>query len=92
MNTTKKYTFVFYGAINDKNTGTRFKVRGVNEGQMDLSNDYNKDKLAIIENIQPRQDGTVDIELTMAPFNTQWGGFFGVNAMIIVPEGYSGSY
>ena len=92
LNTTKKYTFVFYGAINDKNTGTRFKVKGVNEGQMDLSNDYNRDKLAIIENIQPRQDGTIDIELSMAPFNTQWGGFFGVNAMIIVPEGYSGSY
>lgn len=88
MNTTMKYTFIFYGAINDSNTGTHFTVTGINSGAGDLKNDFNTDKVVIINSIQPRKDGTVDIELTKAPFNTHWAGFFGVNAMIIIPDGY----
>ena len=48
--------------------------------------------VATIEGIQPRPDGTIDIELSMAPFNTQWAGFTCVNALIIVPEGYTGLF
>ena len=92
MNSTKKYTFIFYGSINDKNTGTHYKVKGVNEGEADLNTYRNADAVATIEGIQPRPDGTIDIELSMAPFNTQWAGFTCVNALIIVPEGYTGLF
>ncbi|MGI6242469.1 MAG: DUF4886 domain-containing protein [Prevotella sp.] len=92
LNTTKKYTFMFYGAVNDHNTGTRFTLTGVTSGSAEVSNDYNEDKLAIIKDIQPKPDGTIDIEVTRASFNTHWGGFYGVNALIIVPEGYKGDF
>ena len=92
MNSTKKYTFIFYGSIKDKNTGTHYKVKGVNEGEADLNTERNADAVATIEGIQPRPDGTIDIELSMAPFNTHWAGFTCVNALIIVPEGYTGLF
>lgn len=88
LNKNMKYTFYFYGSINDRNTCTKYKVIGKNEGEAELVNDFNTDKMALVSGIEPKDDGTIDIELSMGSTNTHWAGFFGINAMIITPEGY----
>ena len=88
LNKNMKYTFYFYGSINDRNTCTKYKVIGKNEGEAELVNDFNMDKMAVVSGIEPKDDGTIDIELSMGSTNTHWAGFFGINAMIITPEGY----
>jgi len=88
LNKGMKYTFYFYGSINDRKTCTKYKVVGKNEGEAELVNDFNTDKMAVVLGIEPKDDGTIDIELSMGSTNTHWAGFFGINAMIITPEGH----
>ena len=88
LNKGMKYAFYFYGSINDRKTCTKYKVIGKNEGEAELVNDFNTDKMAVVSGIEPKDDGTIDIELSMGSTNTHWAGFFGINAMIITPEGY----
>jgi hypothetical protein len=88
FNKDSKYTFVFYGAINDWNTETEFRVIGKNEGVAYLVNDYNASKVAIISGISPTDYGTLLIQMRKGPHNTHWAGFFGINVMIITPDGY----
>ena len=88
LNKGMKYTFYFYGSINDRKTCTKYKVIGKNEGEAELVNDFNTDKMAVVSGIEPKDDGTIDIELSMGSTNTHWAGFFGINAMIITPEGH----
>ncbi|MDD3789709.1 MAG: DUF4886 domain-containing protein, partial [Petrimonas sp.] len=83
-----KYTFVFYGHINDWNTETEYKVIGKNEGVGYVVNDYNMNRVAIVSGISPTDYGTLIIQMTKGPKNTHWAGFFGINTMIITPEGY----
>jgi|AGTN01.1.fsa_nt_gi Bacterial Ig-like domain (group 2). len=83
-----KYTFVFYGAINDSQTETQFRVIGKNEDVANLVNDSNMDRVAIVSGISPTDYGTLIIQMTKGPNNTHWAGFFGVNVMIITPDGY----
>jgi len=92
MNSSMRYSFYIYASINDRNTGTHFKFAGVNTSEIDVVNDFNTDRYDIVTGIQPTSNGTIDIELTKAPFNTHWAGFFGINALIIVPEGYDFEY
>lgn len=88
LNRDQKYTFVFYGHINDRLTETEFHVIGKNEGVGYVVNDDNLNRVAIIQDIEPTDEGTITIKLQPGPNNTQWAKFFGVNAMIITPEGY----
>ena len=44
--------------------------------------------MAVIQGISPKDDGTIDIELSIGSMNTQWAGFICINAMIITPDGY----
>lgn len=88
FNPNSKYTFVFYGAINDNNTETEFRVIGKNEDVAYLINDHNRKNVAIVSGISPSNYGTIMIKLTKGPNNTHWAGFFGINTMIIIPEGY----
>lgn len=88
LNKDQKYTFVLYGHINDNGTETLYTITGKNEGTATLCPDYNSDKVAIIEGIEPNDDACIDIKLGIGPNNTQWAKFFCVNAMLIVPEGY----
>jgi hypothetical protein len=83
-----KYTFVFYGAINDINTETEFRVIGKNESVTHIVNDYNMDRVGIVSGISPTDYGTLTIQMTKGPNNIHWAGFFGINAMIITPDGY----
>src|SRR5690606_13731854 len=53
LNKAKKYTFVFYGAINDNGTETLYTVTGKNEGRGLLDNDNNLAKLVVIRDIEP---------------------------------------
>lgn len=87
LNRNQKYTLVFYGSINDNKTETQFDVRGVNSGTGLLDNDNNLGKLVIIEGIQPAEDASISITLKPGPNNKQWARFFGVNAMVVLPEG-----
>lgn len=87
LNTAKKYSFVFYGAITDDQTETQFDVIGKNNGMGLLDNDFNMGKLVVIRDIEPLDNGTVTITMSPGPNNNQWARFFGVNAMMILPEG-----
>lgn len=83
----EKYTFTFYGHINDNNTQTEYRVIGANEGSACLVNDFNPDRVAAVKGIEPAEDGTICIELQPGPNNTQWAKFFGINVMVVMPEG-----
>lgn len=83
----EKYTFTFYGHINDNNTQTEYRVIGANEGSACLVNDFNPDRVAAVKGIEPAEDGTICIELQPGPDNTQWAKFFGINVMVVMPEG-----
>ena len=87
LNKKQKYTFVFYGSINDDKTETEFNVIGKNSGKAYLDNDNNLGKVVVIENIEPQSDASITIQLTPGPNNQQWAKFFGINAMAIFPEG-----
>ncbi len=87
LNKDLKYTFVFYGSINDNRTETEFNVIGANTGKGALDNDNNLGKVVVIENIEPQADATITIQLKPGPNNNHWNLFFGVNAMMILPEG-----
>lgn len=87
LNRDLKYTFVFYGSINDDKTETVFNVIGKNSGKGYLDNDNNLGKVVVIENIEPQEDATITIELGPGPNNQQWARFFGINAMLILPQG-----
>lgn len=87
LNRDLKYTFVFYGSINDDQTETEFNVMGKNSGKGYLDNDNNLGKIVVIENIEPEADATITIQLKPGPNNNHWNLFFGVNAMMILPEG-----
>ena len=77
----------FYGAIGDNDTETRYTVTGKNEGTGLLDNDNNLAKLVVIRDIEPADDATISIKMSPGPNNSQWARFFGVNAMLILPEG-----
>ena len=84
----ERYTFTFYGHINDSGTQTEFHVIGKNDGVSYLVNDYNMNRVAAIKGIEPNDDGTISIEMKPGPDNVQWAKFYGVNAMVIMAEGY----
>jgi len=83
----EKYTFTFYGHINDSGTQTEYRVIGKNNGVACLVNDYNPDRVAAIKGIEPDDDGNIYIEMRPGPDNTQWAKFYGVNVMVIMAEG-----
>lgn len=86
LNKGQKYSFVFYGHINDRNTETEFRAIGQNENVAYLVNDDNFNRVAVIGGIEPMADGTIIIKLQPGPRNTQWAKFFGINAMMIIRE------
>ena len=81
-----KYTFSFYGHINDRGTETEFHVIGKNDGVAYLVNDYNLDRTVEIKGIEPNDEGVVYIEMKPGPNNVQWAKFFGVNTMVLSEE------
>lgn len=87
LNRDQKYTLVFYGSINDHGTQTEFKAVGKTEGVGYLDNDNNIGKLVVIKDIEPASDATINIQIKPGPDNIHFNKFFGINAMIIYPEG-----
>ena len=81
-----KYTFSFYGHINDRGTETEFHVIGKNDGVAYLVNDDNFDRTVEIKGIEPNDEGVVYIEMKPGPNNVQWAKFFGVNTMVLSEE------
>lgn len=45
--------------------------------------------MAVVDNIQPAPDGTVDIGLSAGPNNDNGDKFYYINALIITPVGYA---
>ena len=88
LNRNEKYTFVFYGHINDNGTETLYTVAGKNEGSGMLCPDYNMNNVVVIEGIEPTDSADITITLTYGPNNVQWAKFFCVNVMLIAPDGY----
>lgn len=87
LNPHEKYSFSFYGHINDNGTQTVYKAIGKNSGQAMLVNDYNADRVAAIKGIEPDKNGTITIEMSFGPDNVQFAKFFGINVMVIMAEG-----
>ncbi|NCC89648.1 MAG: DUF4886 domain-containing protein [Spirochaetia bacterium] len=87
LNRNQKYTLVFYGSINDNRTETMFEVAGATQGVASLDNDNNLGRLAVVEGIQPAEDATIQIKVKPGPNNNHWNLFFGVNVMMLLPEG-----
>lgn len=88
LNKDLKYSFLLYGSINDVGTETQYTISGKNEESALLTTDYNFDRSVVIRDIVPADDATIIIKLEPGPHNTQWAKFMGINAMIIMPEGY----
>lgn len=87
LNRNQKYTLVFYGSINDNGTETMFEVAGATQGVASLDNDNNLGRVAVVEGIQPAEDATIQIKMKPGPNNNHWNLFFGVNVMMLLPEG-----
>ena len=89
MNINEKYQFVFFGSRRDvgDNRETKYRINGINGGEAYVNAANNDSKVAIIQNIQPNQDGTVDIAISAGPNNTNGDGYYYVNTMLIFPEG-----
>lgn len=88
LNKDLKYSFFLYGSINDVGTETQYTLSGKNEETALLTTDYNFDRSVVIRDIVPADDATIVIKLQPGPHNTQWARFMGINALIIIPEGY----
>lgn len=88
LNKDLKYSFLLYGSINDAGTETQYTISGKNEESALLVTDYNFDRSVLIRDIIPADDATIVIKLQPGPHNTQWARFMGINALIIMPEGY----
>lgn len=89
LSANSKYTFLFYTTIAENNvTETEYIVKGSNEGSALMYTSKNQSNLAVVENITPDENGEIKIRLQAGPNNTQWAKFYGINALIIVPENY----
>lgn len=85
-----KYTLIFYATIADNNvTQTEYIVKGNTEEKVLLYTSNNQSNVATVKNILPDNDGKIKITLGPGPDNTQWAKFYGITAMIIVPEDYN---
>ncbi|HBL34267.1 MAG TPA: hypothetical protein DDZ96_10700 [Porphyromonadaceae bacterium] len=87
LNKEKKYSFVLYATINDKGTQTEYRIKGRNEGVGYLDTDHNLSKVVAINDIVPDDNGEITILIKQGPNNVQYWGYYGLNAMIVLPEG-----
>ncbi|WP_051697764.1 hypothetical protein [Prevotella sp. 10(H)] len=88
LNKEYKYTLVFYSSINDSNTENEYIVKGKNESTALLNTAHNRDRVAIVEQIVPDDEGKINIKIQSGPNATHWAKFYSINAMMIVAEDY----
>lgn len=87
LNREEKYTLAFYGSINDHGTQTEYQVNGKTQSVGYLDNDNNLGRLVVIEDIEPADDATISITMKPGPENIHNSRFYGINTMMIYPEG-----
>ena len=87
LNNYQKYSFVLYGTINDRGTQSEYRVIGKNEGFGLLDTDHNLSKKVIINDIEPDENGEITIIIKKGPDAVQQWGYYGLNAMIVLPGG-----
>lgn len=84
-----KYTFVCYATIDDGGqTQTRYTATGQNEKSGLLFTSRNPSNVVILEDIIPDNNQNIKLTLTPGPDNYQWALFYGITALIMVPENY----
>lgn len=84
-----KYTFICYATIDDGGqTQTRYTATGQNEKSGLLFTSRNPSNVVILEDIIPDNNQNIKLTLTPGPDNHQWALFYGITALIIVPENY----
>ncbi|MEA5129600.1 MAG: hypothetical protein VB074_15580 [Proteiniphilum sp.] len=84
-----KYTFIIYANIDDSNvTQTEYTVAGQNEKSGLLFTSRNPSNVIILEDIVPDNNQNIKLTLKPGPDNTQWAKFYGITALIMVPENY----
>ncbi|MDR1171788.1 MAG: Ig-like domain-containing protein [Bacteroidales bacterium] len=87
----QSYDFYIYGSLdNDVHSivETEFRIKGGNEGTVVVDNSRNTDRIYRVKNIFPDGDAQITIMMGMGPGNNFWSGFYGVNVIVITPEGY----
>ena len=85
LNTEQTYSFVLYGTINDRGTQSEYRIIGKNEGSGLLDTDHNLSKTVRINDIEPDENGEITIIIKKGPDATQHWGYYGINAMIVLP-------
>ncbi|WP_298648287.1 hypothetical protein [uncultured Proteiniphilum sp.] len=84
-----KYTFVIYATIDDGNvTETEYTATGQNEKSGLLYTSKNQSNVVILDDIIPDNSQNIKLTLKPGPHNTQWALFYGITALILVPENY----
>lgn len=84
-----KYTFVIYATIDDGGvTETQYTATGQNEKSGLLYTSRNQANVVILDNIVPDNNQAIKLTLKAGPNNIQWAKFYGITALILVPEGY----
>lgn len=89
LNSDLTYSFVLYATINDKGTQSEYIVKGKNEGNGFLDTDHNLNKVVVINDIEPDDNGEITIIIKKGPDATQHWGYYGLNTMIVLPGGTS---
>ncbi len=84
-----KYTLICYATIDDGGqTQTRYTATGENEKSGLLFTSRNPSNVVILEDIIPDNNQSIKLMLSPGPENYQWALFYGITALIIVPENY----
>lgn len=86
LDTTQHYDFTLFASrlgVTD-NRQTEYKITGTNSEITYLNATANASEIALVTDIQPKNDGTIVIDLAPGPDNTNSNKFFYLGAMKIV--------
>ncbi|MDR1517252.1 MAG: hypothetical protein LBS52_04000 [Dysgonamonadaceae bacterium] len=84
-----KYTLVCYATIDDGGqTQTRYTATGQNEKTGLLFTSRNISSVVILDDIIPDGNQNITLTLSAGPDNLQWAKYYGITALIIVPENF----
>lgn len=90
LNSKVTYSLVCYGAINDNSAcEVIYTATGMNEVSQPLNvGGSNPDRVAVLADVRPNDNGEVTLKLGFGPGNNQWARFYGISALAILPAGF----
>ncbi len=87
LNKAQRYNFSIYGSRKDvsDNRETAYIISGANEGTGYLNASGNVSRSVTIENIKPKDDGTITVRVTAGQNNNNGLRYYYINSIIIYP-------